>query len=53
MVCGGVYMMINGLDNLANIYTQAIAYTAIGFGTIILMVAGYKAISDTGGSSEE
>lgn len=46
----GVYSLIYGIGNLSNMYTQAIAYVAIGLGFLFLIAAGYKA-ADGGGVS--
>ena len=39
----GMYSLIYGIGNLANMYTQAIAYVSIGLGFLFLVAAGYKA----------
>lgn len=39
----GIYALIYGIGNLANMYTQAIAYVSIGLGFLFLVAAGYKA----------
>jgi hypothetical protein len=43
----GVYVMIFGLSNLANMYTQAIAYVCIGLGFLFGIAAGYKVAENT------
>lgn len=43
LIVTGVYALIYGIGNLANLYTQAIAYVAMGLGFIFLVAAGYKA----------
>ena len=49
----GVFVMIYGFGNLANIYTQAIAYVSLGWGLILVLVAGWKALADITGESVE
>jgi hypothetical protein len=39
----GIYALIYGIGNLANMYTQAIAYVSIGLGFLFFVAAGYKA----------
>ena len=39
----GMYALIYGIADLANMYTQAIAYVSIGLGFLFLIAAGYKA----------
>jgi hypothetical protein len=46
----GVFIMIYGFGNLANMYTQAIAYVSIGWGIILVTVAGWKILSDITGT---
>ena len=43
----GMYALIYGIANLANMYTQAIAYVSIGLGFLFLVAAGYKAADGT------
>jgi len=43
----GVYSLIYGIGNLANMYTQAIAFVSIGLGFLFLIAAGYKAADGT------
>lgn len=42
----GVFVMIYGFGNLANIYTQSIAYVSLGWGIILVAVAGWKMLSE-------
>ena len=42
----GVYTMIYGIGNLADMYTRAMAYTVIAFGGFIVLIAGYEWLSD-------
>lgn len=44
----GIYMMIYGLGNISDFYTQTLSYVALGFGLLVFISAGYEAISDTG-----
>ena len=44
----GIYLMIFGLGTMADFYTQALSYFAIGFGLLIMLSAAYEAIADTG-----
>lgn len=44
----GVYIMINGLGNLSNTYTQAVSYVVLGMGLIFCISAGIQIIGDTG-----
>ena len=39
----GMYALIYGIGNMANMYTQAIAYVSIGLGFLFFIAAGYKA----------
>jgi len=39
----GMYALIYGIGNVANMYTQAVAYVSIGLGFLFLIAAGYKA----------
>jgi hypothetical protein len=40
----GVYMMIYGLQNFTSLYTRILAFTSLGIGIIILIVAAYEAL---------
>lgn len=40
----GVYSMIYGIGNLADLYTRAIAFSSIGLGFIFEIAAGYKVV---------
>jgi hypothetical protein len=40
----GIYAMINGIGNLADLYTRAIAFTSIGLGLLFVIAAGYKVL---------
>ena len=42
----GVYFMIYGLENVADMYTRAIAVTLIAFGGFVTVVAGYEWLDD-------
>jgi hypothetical protein len=44
----GVYVMIFGFADLADIYTRSIAYVCIGLGLIFEVAAGYKVAEETG-----
>jgi hypothetical protein len=40
----GIYSMIYGIGNLADLYTRAIAFSSIGLGLIFEIAAGYKVV---------
>ena len=42
----GIYIMIYGFGNVADLYTQAIAYSTIGLGGMIILVAGVGWMQD-------
>jgi len=44
----GIYLMIFGLGTMADFYTNALSYFALGFGLLIMLSAAYEAIADTG-----
>jgi len=44
-IIDGIYLMVYGLNSIADTYTRALAFVALGFGLIIVIAAGYEAIS--------
>jgi len=46
----GIYQMAYGFGDIANMYTQAMAYIVIAFGMFIMLIAGIEWISDMEGS---
>ncbi|HDZ19296.1 hypothetical protein LCGC14_1712310 [marine sediment metagenome] len=38
----GMYMMIYGFGDIADLYTQALALVTLGFGSIIMILAGFS-----------
>lgn len=42
----GVYLMVTGLGDLADMYTRSIAYVIIAFGGFITLIAGYEWLLD-------
>lgn len=55
-IVGGIYTMIYGLGNMADLYTRAIGFSSIGFGIMLAVAAGYKVAEEGFGgfsSSEE
>lgn len=51
----GVYGVINGFGFINNLYSQAIAYTAMGLGILFFVAGAYEIVADEeeGGSEEE
>lgn len=47
-VVAGVYALIYGISDLANLYTRSIGFISIGLGTIFLVAAGYSVVADAG-----
>ncbi len=45
-VVSGVYLMIVGLGDLADLYTRAISIVIMAFGTFIVLVSGYEWLED-------
>lgn len=46
-VVTGIYAMVYGIGDLANLYTRSIAFVSLGLGFLFLIAAGYKA-AETG-----
>lgn len=42
----GMYTMIYGIGNLADLYTRSMAYTVIAFGSFVVLIAGYEWLSE-------
>ncbi len=42
----GIYLMIYGLEDVADLYTRAIALVVIAFGALIVLTAGYEWLDD-------
>jgi len=40
----GIYSMIYGIGNLADLYTRAVGFSSIGLGAIFSLAAGYKVV---------
>lgn len=49
----GVYGIINGFGFVNNVYTNAIAYTALGLGLIMFVAAIFASLSGEGDSEED
>lgn len=45
----GLYSMIYGLNNIADLYTRGLAFVFIGLGLLFEIVAGYKIVDSTFG----
>ena len=44
----GLYSLIYGVANLANMYTDTIGYVTLGLGLFFFLAAGYSAINESG-----
>jgi hypothetical protein len=47
----GVYSMIYGIADLADLYTRAIAIVCLGLGFIIMFMSAYSFLEDGGGDN--
>lgn len=48
----GVYIMIYGLDNVTDLYTQTVAITLIGMGVVMMISAAYEWLYELGEDEE-
>lgn len=44
-IVDGIYIMIYGLGNLSDMYTRALAFTALGLGLFVFIAASYDVIN--------
>jgi len=47
-VITGIYMMAYGFGDIANLYTQSMAYVVLAFGLFIILIAGYEWLDEVG-----
>ncbi len=52
MLLSGVYTMIYGFNNMADLYTRSVAGTLLGLGMIVMIVSAYEWMPWGGGDSE-
>jgi len=49
LMMAGIYQMVYGFGDVANLYTQATAYIVLAFGLFVMLISGIEWLEDSGG----